>query len=49
MNPTNGKGSGRLHARTKVSGEQMQSNWDKAFPPKKKKVVEEKKNETNKA
>ena len=34
MNPQNGKGSKRLHARTKKSHEEMQSNWDKAFKKK---------------
>jgi hypothetical protein len=27
----NGKGSKRLHDRTKISDEQMQSNWDLIF------------------
>ena len=31
MNPTNGKGSGRYHARTKISNDQMQNNWDRIF------------------
>lgn len=31
MNPSAGKGSGRLHARQQVSDKQMQDNWDKAF------------------
>lgn len=31
MNPQNGKGPERLHARQQVSNEQMQANWDKAF------------------
>ncbi len=44
MNPTNGKGSGRYHARTKISPEQMQSNWDKAFG---KKTDLEKKDKTD--
>lgn len=34
MNPSAGKGSGRLHARQQVSDKQMQDNWDKAFPKK---------------
>lgn len=31
MNPTNGKTDKRLHARTKKSHEEMQSNWDRIF------------------
>ena len=35
MNPTNGKGSSRLHARQQLSDEEMQENWNKAFPKRK--------------
>ena len=45
MNPKNGKGHERLHDRTKVTHEEMQSNWDKAFGKKKK--PEEKKDKKN--
>lgn len=31
LNPQNGKGSGRYHARTKISSDEMQSNWDRIF------------------
>lgn len=34
MNPQNGKGSKRLHARTKINHEAMQSNWDRIFKSK---------------
>ena len=30
----NGKGDKRLHDRTKLSDEEMQERWDKAFPKK---------------
>lgn len=31
MNPQNGKGDKRLHARQQCSDQQMQKNWDRAF------------------
>ena len=42
MNPTNGKGDKRLHDRTKVSHEEMQSNWDRIWGKKEKPKAEEK-------
>jgi hypothetical protein len=43
MNPTNGKGSGRLHDRTKLSDEEMQVKWDRIFGKKDKPKDEVKK------
>lgn len=49
MNPQNGKGDKRLHARQQCSDEQMQSNWDKAFGKKKKPSNEPKKQSDSKS
>tara|TARA_R110002049_G_scaffold282589_3_gene462438 strand:+ start:894 stop:1157 length:264 start_codon:yes stop_codon:yes gene_type:complete len=34
MNPTNGKGSEKLHARTQLPHDKMQANWNGAFKSK---------------
>jgi len=48
MNPTNGKGSKRLHDRTKLKHEEMQNKWDRIFG-KKDKPKDEVKQETKEA